>query len=145
MLGKPYLMLAALIGLIAIAGGSFSKGASWGRTQATERCQAEQLERQQQDIVERAALQAAIDQRDIEIRQREEEAANAIVQVRTEYLPAKTIVKREIVERPVYRDCRADDRLWELANAALRGDAAAGAEAFDRGAAGVPGVPDAPG
>jgi len=140
---RPYMLVAALIGLIAVLGGTFAKGVSWGRTQATERCQAEQLERQQQEIVERAALQAAIDQRDFEIRQREEEAANAIVQVRTEYLPAKTIVKREIVRLPA--DCRVDDRLWELANAALRGDAAAGAEAFDRDTAGVPGVPDAPG
>ena len=127
MLGKPYMLLAGLICIIGLMGGSFAKGASWGRTQATERCQAEQLERQQQDIVERAALQA-----------KQQEIADAVVKVRTEYLPAKTIVKREVAERVVYRECRADDRLYELANAALRGDAAAGAEAFGRDPVGVP-------
>lgn len=144
-MARPYLILAALIGLIAIAGGTFAKGASWGRTQATARCQADKIEAQQREIVERAALQAAIDQRDAELQAKEQEIANAVINVRTEYLPARTIVKRQIVERAVYRDCRADDSLWQLANAALRGDAAAGAEAFDRDTAGVPGVSDAPG
>ena len=138
MLGKQYLILAALIGVIAIAGGSFAKGASWGRTQATEKCQREQLEAQQQEIVERAALQAAIDQLDIEIRQREQEAANAIVQVRTEYLPAKTIVRREVVERAVYRDCRTGDSMRDTLNAALAGRPVSGA-AEGGGADGVPG------
>lgn len=138
MLGKPYMLLAGLICIIGLMGGSFAKGASWGRTQATERCQAEQLDRQQQDIVERAALQAAIDQRDAELQAKQQEIADAVVKVRTEYLPAKTIVKREVAERVVYRECRADDRLYELANAALRGDAAAGAEAFGRDPVGVP-------
>jgi hypothetical protein len=127
MLGKPYLILAALIGLIALMGGTFAKGASWGRTQATERCQAEQLEAQQREIAERAVLQAAIDQRDVEIRQREQEAANAIVQVRTEYLPAKTIIRREVVERAVFRDCHAGDRVRDTLNAALAGRPVSGA------------------
>jgi len=127
MLGKPYLILAALIGVIAIAGGSFAKGASWGRTQATEKCQREQIEAQQQEIVERAALQAAIDQRDIEIRQREQEAANAVAQVRVEYLPGKTVVKREIVERAVFRDCRTGDSMRDTLNAALAGRPVPGA------------------
>lgn len=139
MLPKPYLILAALIGIIAIAGGSFGKGASWGRTQATEKCQREQLERQQQDIVERAALQAAIDQRDAELRAKEQEAADAVIEVRTEYLPGKTIVKREVVRDVVYRDCRVGDGMRDVLNAALAGRPVSAAADLGAADAGLPG------
>ena len=139
MLAKPYLILAALVGIIAIAGGSFGKGASWGRTQATERCQAEKLEAQQREIVERAALQAAIDQRDAELRAKEQEAADAVIEVRTEYLPGKTIVKREVVRDVVYRDCRVGDGMRDVLNAALAGRPVSAAADLGAADAGLPG------
>jgi hypothetical protein len=128
MLGKPYLILAGLIGLIAIAGGSFGKGAEWGRTRAESACQAEKLEAQQREIVERAALQAAIDKRDEEIRERERRGADAVIKVRTEYLPGKVVVKREVVERAVFRDCHVGDGMRATLNAALAGKPVPGAD-----------------
>lgn len=139
MLGKPYLILAALIGLIAIAGGSFGKGASWGGTRATAKCQAEKLEAQAQEIVERAALQAAIDKRDAELQAKEAEVADAIVKVRTEYLPGKTVVKREVVERAVFRECRVGDGMRRTIDAALAGHPVPGAGAEPSRSLGVSG------
>ena len=50
-----------------------------------------------------------------------EEAADAIAEIRVEYLPGKTEIRRQIVERAVYRDCRIDDGMRDILNAALRG------------------------
>ena len=126
-MARPYLILAALICLIGLMGGTFAKGVSWGRTQATEKCQAEKLESQQREIVERAALQAAIDQREEQIRERERRGADAVIKVRTEYLPGKVVVKREVVERAVFRDCRIGG-MRDTINAALAGKPVSGAD-----------------
>ena len=126
-MARPYLILAALICLIGLMGGTFAKGVSWGRTQATEKCQAEKLESQQREIVERAALQAAIDQREEQIRERERRGADAVIKVRTEYLPGKVVVKREVVERAVFRDCRIGG-MRDTLNAALAGKPVSGAD-----------------
>lgn len=136
---KPYLVVALVVGLIALMGGTFAKGASWGRAQATSRCNAEKIEVQQREIAERAVLQAAIDKRDAELRAKEQERANAIVQVRTEFLPAKTVVRKEVVERRVFTDCRIGDGMRDTLNAALRGRPAATVPALGAGDAGVSG------
>lgn len=125
MLGKPYLILAALIGVIAIAGGSFAKGASWGRTQATERCQAEKIETQNRELAEREAIQAALAKREAEWKSKLTEAANAVADTRVEYAEAKTIVRREVVRLPA--DCRIGDGLREHINSALAGHPLSGA------------------
>lgn len=138
MLPKPYMLVAALIGLIAIAGGSFGKGAEWGRVRAERACQAEQIEAQQREIVERAALQAAIDERTRERDELLQRTAEVVERVRTEYLPAKTIVRREVVERAVFRDCHAGERVRDTINAALAGRPVSGA-LESGGAAGVSG------
>ena len=125
MLARPYLILAALIGILALAGGSFGKGASWGREQATSRCNAEKLEAQQREIVERAALQAAIDERTRERDELLQRTAEVVDRVRTEYLPSKVIVKREVVR--LSPDCRIGDGLRGIVNAALAGRPVSGA------------------
>lgn len=137
MLAKPYLILAALIGILAVAGGSFGKGAEWGRTRAVAQCQAEKLEAQQREIVERAALQAAIDERTRERDELLQRTAEVVDRVRTEYLPSKTIVKREIVR--LSPDCRIGDGLRGIVNAALAGRPVSSSQTEPAADSGVPG------
>ena len=137
MLARPYLILAALIGILALTGGAFGKGASWGREQATSRCNAEKLEAQQRDIVERAALQAAIDERTRERDLLLQRTAEVVDRVRTEYLPSKVIVKREVVR--LSPDCRIGDGLRGIVNAALAGRPVSGASPEPAADSGVSG------
>ena len=137
MLARPYLILAALIGILALTGGAFGKGASWGREQATSRCNAEKLEAQQREIVERAALQAAIDERTRERDELLQRTAEVVDRVRTEYLPSKTIVKREVVR--LSPDCRIGDGLRGIVNAALAGRPVSSSQTEPAADGGVPG------
>lgn len=135
---RLYGALAAALALSLIIGGCYLKGRSDGRAvQAAEYAQ-ELAEAAQAAAQERQALQAALDARTAELAKRTQEAADAVVQVRTEYLPGKTEVRRIVVDRPVYRDCRIDSGVRDLIDAALAGRPVPGA-VDGGGAAGVPG------
>lgn len=123
MFGLPRLYLyLALAAMFAVAlGGSYMRGRSDGRAAEAVTWQRKEIDRQQQEAIAREELQHALDARNAEITQRQQDAANAVVQIRTEFLPGKTIVKREVVEKPVYRDCVIDDSMFNVLNAALRG------------------------
>ncbi len=136
---RLYAAAGAALVLLALLAGAYTKGRGDGRAvqaaeYATERATAAQEAEQ-----ERQALQAALDARTAELARRTQEAADAVVQVRTEYLPGKTEVRRIVVDRPVYRDCRIDAGLRDILDAALAGRPVPGAEAERGGAARVPG------
>ena len=136
---RAYAAIGAVLVLLAMLGGAYGKGRSDGRAvQAAEYAQ-ELAEAAQAAAQERAALQAALDARTAELAKRTQEAADAVVQVRTEYLPGKTIVRREVVEVPAYRDCRITGSVRHALDAALAGRPVPGAEAERGGAARVPG------
>lgn len=126
------LLAATHIGVAAKAyeAGSIREAAKW---------RAEKIAAQAEEMAARQALQAALDARTAELARRTQEAADAVVQVRTEYLPGKTEVRRIVVDRPVYRDCRIDAGLRDILDAALAGRPVPGAEAERGGAARVPG------
>ena len=126
-----YLVLAAVAAIVVA--GAYVSGRIDGRAVEASRWQARELEHQQRAAADREQLQAALDARSAELAARQQEAANAVVQIRTEYLPAKTIVRREVAERVVFRDCVIGSELRDTLNAALRGSPVAGPP--ERGAA----------
>lgn len=120
MLGA-YRYLALALVAVALLAGAYVKGRGDGRAVEASHWQAREIEHQQRAIAEREQLQAALEARSAELAARQQEAADAVVQIRTEYLPAKAIIRREVVERAVYRDCRVGDSMRDTLNAALRG------------------------
>lgn len=135
---RLYAAAGAALVLLALLAGAYTKGRGDGRAvqaaeYATERATAAQEAEQ-----ERQALQAALDARTAELAKRTQEAADAVAEIRTEYLPGKTVIRREVVERPVFRDCRVGDGMRNTLNAALAGRPVPGA-VDGGGAARVPG------
>ena len=118
---RPYMILAVLIGLIATHSGLYLKGHKAGSTRELAKCQYQQLQDAQEASRALEALQQQLREREAKWVQQQQEAADAIAQVRVEYLPGKTIVKREIVERAVFRDCRVTPTALAAINGALTG------------------------
>lgn len=124
---KPYMILAVLIGLIATHAGTYMKGHKAGAVRELAKCQDQQLQDAQDASRALEAIQQQLREREIEWAAKQQEAADAIAHVRVEYLPGKTIVKREVVREPVYRDCRVSGGMRDTLNAALAGRPVPGA------------------
>lgn len=124
---RPYMILAVLIGLIATHAGLYLKGHKAGAVAELAKCQAQQIEDAQDASRALEALQQQLREREAQWVQQQQEAANAVAQVRVEYLPGKTVVKREIVREPVYRTCVVSPGMRDTLNAALRGRPVPGA------------------
>lgn len=136
--GRLVMVLAALLAVAAMCSWSYVQGRSDGRAAEAVTWQKRELDQQAKAGIERAQLQKAIEVRNAEIEARNHAAADAVEHVRVEFLPAKTVVKREIVDRPVFRDCRIGDGMRDTINAALRGAPIANAAGGSR-ADGLPG------
>ena len=118
---RLYAGLAGVLMALALLAGVYGKGRSDGRAvQAAEYAQ-ERAEAEKQADAQRDALQAALDARTAELARKSEEVANAVAQVRVEYLPGKTLVKREVVRDVRYRDCVITSGVRDTINAALAG------------------------
>lgn len=124
---RPYMILAVLIGLIATHAGLYLKGHKAGAVRELAKCQARQLQDAQEASRALEALQQQLREREAKWVQQQQEAADAIAQVRVEYLPGKTIVKREVVREPVYRSCVVSPGMRDTLNAALAGRPVPGA------------------
>ena len=124
---KPYMIVAVLIGLIATHSGLYLKGHKAGSTRELAKCQAQQLQDAQDASHALEAIQQQLREREIEWAAKQQEAADAIAHVRVEYLPGKTIVKREIVREPRYRGCVVSPGMRDTLNAALAGRPVPGA------------------
>ena len=124
---RPYMILAVLIGLIATHAGTYWKGHKAGAVRELAKCQAQQLQDAQDASRALEAIQQQLREREAQWVQQQQETANAVAQVRVEYLPGKTIVKREVVREPVYRDCRVSPGVRDTLNAALAGRPVPGA------------------
>jgi len=91
----------AILGVALIAGGSYVWGRSDGRAlEYAERMKFEEVAR----ISREAGLQAA---------------AEAIAKQKVVHTTIRGRVEREVIERPVYRDCTHDERTLRLLNDAL--------------------------
>lgn len=122
---RPYMILAVLVGLIATHAGTYLKGHKAGSTRELAKCQYQQLQDAQEASRALEALQQQLREREAKWVQQQQEAADAIAQVRVEYLPGKTIVRREVVNLPA--DCVVGERLRDTLNAALAGRPVPGA------------------
>jgi hypothetical protein len=131
---RPYTYAAAAVALLAAVGTAYTVGRLDGRAHERSTCLSREAQRTAAAERDRAEWRAQIDAFDAARRRAEQEAANAIVQIRTEYLPAKIEVRREVVERAVYRGCAVSARVRDILAAALAGHPmpAAGAVGADR-------------
>lgn len=117
------LRLLGLLGLAA-AGAVFIVYPAGQRSERTV-WQAQQIVEQQARAAREAEWRAQIDAYEAARRKREQEAADAVNEIRVEYLPGRIEVRKQIVDRPVYRECRVDERVRDILDAALRGRPAA--------------------
>ena len=126
---KPYAILAVLIGLIATHAGTYWKGHKAGSVAELAKCQAQQIEDAHEASRTLEAIQQQLREREAQWVRQQQEAADAVAQVRVEYLPGKVIVKREIVREPVYSDsrCRVSSGMRDTLNRALAGRPVPGA------------------
>lgn len=134
---RPYMILAVLIGLIATHAGLYLKGHKAGAVREVAKCQAQQLQDAQDASRALESLQQQLREREAKWVRQQQEAADAIAQVRVEYLPGKTIVKREVVREPVYRSCVVSPGMRDTLNAALAGRPVPGAAPVAGDSAGV--------
>lgn len=118
---RPYTYAAAAVALLATVGTAYTVGRLDGRAHERSACLSREAERTAAAERDRAEWRAQIDAWEAERRRLEQEAADAIAEIRVEYLPGRTEIKRQIVERAVYRDCRIDSGVRDILNAALRG------------------------
>ena len=124
---RPSMILAVLVGLIATHAGTYWKGHKAGAVAEVAKCQAQQIEDAQDASRALESLQQQLREREAKWVRQQQEAADAIAQVRVEYLPGKTIVKREVVREPRYRDCVVSPGMRDTLNAALAGRPVPGA------------------
>ena len=115
------LVTTGLILIVAAAalGYAYAQGRSDGAAHERAECLDREAERTAAAERDRTEWRAQIDAWEAERRRLEQEAADAIAEIRVEYLPGKTEIRRQIVERAVYRDCRIDDGMRDILNAAL--------------------------
>ena len=118
---RPYTYAAAAVALLATVGTAYTVGRLDGRAHERSACLTREAERTAAAERDRTEWRAQIEAWEAERRRLEQEAADAVAEIRVEYLPGKTEVRRQIVERAVYRDCRIDDGMRDILNAALRG------------------------
>lgn len=138
-MNRLYAGLAAAVALSVALGWAYLQGRSDGAAHEAARWQADAIKAQQKAAQQAEALRAQLAEREAALAAKVQEAANAVETVRTEYLPGKTIVRREVVEVPAYRDCRITGSVRHALDAALAGRPVSGAAAERGGAAGVPG------
>lgn len=110
-------------GVVAAAALLASHTVAWRTGAGVERnhWQAQQIAEQQARATREAEWRAQIDAYEAARRQAQQEAADAINEIRVEYLPGKIEIRKQLVDRPVYRECRVDERVRDILDAALRG------------------------
>lgn len=99
----------AIVVLVAASGTSLYGGYRWGHGAAEDQ--------QLAAVARDQALFGKV----------QESVAQAIAGMTVKNVTVRQEVQREIVEKPVYRDCRHDARVMQLINAALTGSVPAGA------------------
>ena len=124
---RAYAALAIVAVLAGLYGIAYTKGHKAGAVRELAKCQAQQLQDAQDASRALEAIQQQLREREAQWVQQQQETANAVAQVRVEYLPGRTIVKREIVREPRYRDCVVSPGMRDTLNAALSGRPVPGA------------------
>ena len=90
--------------LIGSHAAMYAGGRSAGATASDARWMAVRIKEQAQREQHQAEWRTQIDAWEAERRRLEQEAADAVAEIRIEYLPGKTEVRRQIVERAVLQE-----------------------------------------
>jgi len=106
---NPYFMLGGVLAFLIATGGAYIQG----RADGGDKCVAEQVRDEQ---VAQIASQAAA-----------ASAAEAISRIEVKHATVRQTLEREIVEKPVFRDCRSGADAVRLFNSTLDPAAAASA------------------
>ena len=133
LLRNPWVILAIIAALAASHIALYAQGRSDGRNAAEVEHQRAAAEETARDQADRDAVQRALDERAARLADKERTIAEAIVNANQQFDTIKTVVRREIVDRPVYRDCRIDERMRQHLNAALAGGGMPGAAGVPAG------------
>lgn len=100
---NPWLILAVVVLLASIAGGSYIKGRGDGAD----------------GIIARQARDDAVRMETLQLAQ--QGAAEAIAAIEIKHVTVRQKLETQLVEKPVYRNCIADDRVFDLTNEAITG------------------------
>lgn len=106
---NPYVLLAGVLAFAAATGAAYFQGRSDGR----DGCVAEQARDERVTQIASAAAAAS--------------AAEAISRIEVRHATVRQTIEREIVEKPVFRDCRSGPDAVRLFNSALDPASAASA------------------
>ena len=139
LLRNPWVILGITAALAASHLALYAQGRSDGRNAAEVVHQRAVAEDSARDQADRDAVQRALDERAARLADKERTIAEAIVNANQQFDTIKTVVRREIVERPVYRECRIDERMRQHLNAALAGGDVPGTEGVTAGGSELPG------
>ena len=104
---RPYIYLALVLALLGVIGAAYLKG----REHERDAIQLQQFK--DADLVATTRAAAA------------RGAAEEIAKIQVNHQTIRREVEREIVQKPVYRDCGGDERVMRLVNDALAGRAPA--------------------
>lgn len=121
LLRSPWAILAIAAVLLATHAGVAAKAYEAGSVRESSRWQAQEIRRQEQAAEQYRALQAQLAAREAALAEKQQEGADGIAEIKVVQLPARVEIRRQIVERAVYRECRADQRLLDIVNAARAG------------------------
>lgn len=108
MVANPWVLLSVCLALSGAVGGAYMKGRSDGRA-------VEIAERVTLDEVAKTAREAS-----------QQAAAEAIAKIEVKNVTIRQKLATEIREKPVYRDCFADQRVLDTVNEAITGNLTAG-------------------
>lgn len=108
-LANPWVVLAAILALAGAVGGAYIKGRSDGKAvEIAHRATLEEVAK----VAREASAQAS---------------AEAIAKIEVKNVTIKQQLETQIREKPVYRDCFADQRVLDTVNEAITGNPAPGA------------------
>lgn len=108
MLASPWVILAAVLALAGISGWSYFKGRSDGSDAVIAR-------QARDDEIRFETLQLA-----------QQAAAEEIAKIEVKNVTIRQRLETQIRDKPVYRDCIADQRVLDTVNEAITGDFTAG-------------------
>ena len=121
LLRSPWAILVLVVALVGSHLTAYLGGRGDGAKAEAVRWQADKIKDQQRAATEAQALRDAMAAREAALAAQQQEGADGIAEIKVVQLPARVEIRRQIVERAVYRECRADQRLLDIVNAARAG------------------------
>lgn len=123
LLRSPWAILALVVALAGSHLTVYLSGRGDGARAEAVRWRDDKIKDQQRAATEAQALRDAMAAREAALALQQQEGSDDIAEIKVVQLPARVEIRRQIVEKPVYRECRAEQRLLDIVNAARGGRA----------------------